>query len=68
MDSIERLHRKAQKAGARFVLRFDPTQSPEAMWAIRYYPDPDENANFWSEGTSMDSTVRQLLDELEGFR
>ena len=67
MELLAKLYQKALKEQSRFMIRFDPNEPIEAMWSIRYYPDPQENGNFWSEGDTFESTFRKLLDEIEGF-
>jgi hypothetical protein len=68
MEILAKLHRKAEKDGARIMIKFDPTEPNESTWAVRYYPDPDENGNFWAEGDTLAAAIRQLIDELEGFK
>jgi hypothetical protein len=67
MDALERLYRKATKEDARFQLRFDSTGPKESAWHVKYFPNPDSNGNYWAEADTLDATVRQLLDEIEGM-
>lgn len=66
MEILARLHRKAAQDKARFMIRFDPAEPPESVWSIKYYPDPDDNANFWAEAENLASAIRALFDALEG--
>ena len=65
MEILARLHRKAVSENARFMIRFDPTEPKESAWSLKYYPDPEENGNYWAEAENLANAIRTLLDELE---
>lgn len=68
MELLARLHRKAAADNARFMIRFDPMEPKESAWSLKYYPDPQDNGNFWAEAENLAAAIRTLLDELEGFK
>ena len=66
MRSFDRLITKAKAHGCRVLVRFDPSEIGEE-WGVKFYPHEDDDAHFYAYNTDLESSSRQLLDELQGF-
>ncbi len=64
MDNLKRLITKAKDKDCRLLIRFDPQENGEE-WAIKFYPENDDDAHYYAYNVDLDVAARQLLDELE---
>lgn len=67
MSNLERLITKATENGCRLLIQFDPEERGE-QWGIKFYPESDDDAHFYAYTSDLDSSARQLLDELRGYK
>ena len=67
MENFQRLIEKAQFKDCRLLIRFDPEEYGEE-WGIKFYPEPDDDAHFYSFSRDIETASRLLLDELKGFK
>lgn len=64
MTDFERLMDKAEQKGCRLQVRFDP-QHPDEKWGIKFYPNYEDNAYFYSYHDDLQEASRALLSEMQ---
>ena len=67
MESFKRLMGKGAEKACRLMIRYDPDEAGEE-WCVKFYPEPDDDAHFYSYNTSLEAASRQVLNELESFK
>jgi hypothetical protein len=67
MESFKRLMMKGATKACRLLIRFDPDEVGEE-WAVKFYPEPDDDAHFYAYNSSLEAASRQLLEELESSK
>jgi hypothetical protein len=67
MESFKRLMMKGATKASRLFIRFDPDELGEE-WAVKFYPEPDDDAHFYAYNSSLEAASRQLLEELESYK
>jgi len=65
---LERLIKRAEKKGAKFILKYDPSDNPKDVWGLKFFPDPEDDGHYWSFGDTLEAVVKEVMDEMDGFK